>query len=502
MTTPAEAVEDMTYPWKPIEPLSELDRSIDVAAMQPLYESWRASQARLQESSAAQLAEFTQRLVRRLSVETGILERLYDIDRGTTEALVAHGFAEDLVSHSSTDIPPSSLISILRDQEAAIQLVMDAVSHNRELTKGLLHELHAIITRHQGFTTAVDQLGRKHEIPLLKGQFKDQPNNPRRADGSLHEYCPPIHVDAEIEKLLAWLPSYAAEDPIVVAAWLHHRFTQIHPYQDGNGRLARTLTALVLIRAGLLPLVVDRDLRVDYIDSLEKADRSDLAPLSEIFARLERNAILQALSVDADVQISHQKSLSAAVIGSLVDKFGKRRIAKLAGLREVNNRALELRTLCRALLEESLSEFGRALEQIGEPDISINDGGPERGNAHWFRFEVVQSAKEAHKFANFDENHYFLKSSVHVNRERMIFVISFHHVGRELTGIMEATAFSRLLSYEDSDDRDAASERFSVCSVEPFVFANTSKVEELEPIFKSWLDASLAVAIKDYGDLL
>src|SRR5271165_2771549 len=121
------------YIWRAIEPLSEAERRIDLAAMRPLYENWRASKKRIQQSSPAQLADFNQRLVRRLSVETGILERLYDIDRGTTEALVAHGFAEDLVSHSSTDIPPSRLIDILRDQEAAIQLIMDAVSNQREL---------------------------------------------------------------------------------------------------------------------------------------------------------------------------------------------------------------------------------------------------------------------------------------------------------------------------------------------------------------------------------
>lgn len=88
------------YSWKPIGPLSDEERRIDLAAMRPLYENWRASKQRLQESSPAQLADFNRRLVRRLSVETGILERLYDLDRGTTEALVLHGFAEDLVSHS------------------------------------------------------------------------------------------------------------------------------------------------------------------------------------------------------------------------------------------------------------------------------------------------------------------------------------------------------------------------------------------------------------------
>ena len=120
-----------TYSWKPIERLAEKDFSVDQAALRPLYATWRASKERLQESSPTGLKEFSQRLVRRLSVETGILERLYDLDRGTTEALVANGFVEELVSRSSTDIEPSRLIDILRDQEAAIQLVIDCVARKR-----------------------------------------------------------------------------------------------------------------------------------------------------------------------------------------------------------------------------------------------------------------------------------------------------------------------------------------------------------------------------------
>jgi Fic family protein len=490
------------YIWTPIRPLSDEERRIDLAAMRPLYESWRASKKRLQESSQSQLADFNRRLIRRLSVETGILERIYDLDRGTTEALVAHGFAEDLVSHSSTNIEPSRLIDILRDQEAAIQLVVDGVANKREITKGLLHELHAILTRHQDTTIAVDPSGNRHEIPLLKGKFKDQPNNPKRHDGTLHEYCPPIHVDSEVDNLVGWLASYATEDPIVVAAWLHHRFTQIHPYQDGNGRVARALTTLILLRADLLPLVVDRDLRIEYIKALELADQAQLSPLAEIFARLERNAILQALSVDADAEISHQKSLTSAVIGSLADKFGKRKVQKLAELRQVNSVALELRARARALLEQSFAEFDSTLREVGQPEIRILDGGPDRGNGHWYRFEVVQSAKDAGKFANFDENHYFIRGSIRVNRERLSFVVSFHHVGRELTGIMEATAFSKLESYEDSEDRESVSERFSLCSVEPFVFTYNTKLEEIEDAFARWLDAALAVALKEYGDRL
>ena len=490
------------FKWKPIERLSDNERKTDLAAMRPLYENWRASKKRLQESSEAQLADFNRRLIRRLSVETGILERLYDLDRGTTEALVANGFLEDLVSHSNTNIEPARLIDILRDQEAAVKLVIDCVAKSRELTKGLLHELHTILTRHQDTTTAVDQFGNRLEIPLLKGKFKEQPNNPKRPDGAQHQYCPPIHVDSEVDNLLGWLPDYAKEDPIIVAAWLHHRFTQIHPYQDGNGRVARALTTLILLRADLLPLVVDRDLRTDYIKALELADQAQLSTLAEIFARLERNAILQALSVDADAETSPQKSLTSAVIGSLADRFGKRRIQKFEELRHVNVVAVELRARAHTLLEQYFGEIKPTLNDVGDPTIYVRDGGSDRENAHWYKFEVVQSAKEADKFANFAEDHYFVRGLIRVNTERLTFVVSFHHVGRVLTGVMEATAFSKLESYEDSESRESVSERFSLCSVEPFVFTHNTKVIDIADAFSTWLDRALAVAIKEYGDRL
>ena len=470
--------------------------------MGQLYESWRASKKRIQQSSPAQLGDFNQRLIRRLSVETGILERLYDLDRGTTEALVAHGFAEELVTRSNTDIEPSRLIDLLRDQEAAIQLVIDCVAKKRDLTKGLIHELHAILTRHQETTTAVDQFGNRLEIPLVKGKYKEQPNNPKRPDGKVHEYCPPIHVDSEMGKLIEWLSTYSDDDPIIVAAWIHHRFTQIHPYQDGNGRVARALTTMMLFRADLLPLVIDRDLRIEYIDALESADLGGLAELATIFARLERNAILQALSVDADAEISRQQSLTSAVIASLADKFTKRRVQKLAELRQVNAVALDLRGRAQSWLEVSFNEIKSTVTSVGPVDAFVHSGGSDHGNAHWYKFEVVSSAKTVGKFANFSEDHYFIKGSIRAARERLVFVVSFHHVGRELSGIMEATAFSKLESYEGSEDRESVEESFVLCSVEPFVFTHQTKAEEITEAFRRWLDAALAVAVKEYGDRL
>ncbi|MBI3296895.1 MAG: Fic family protein [Elusimicrobia bacterium] len=490
------------HKWKPIEPLTDRDKAIDLAAIRPLYDSWRLSKERLIKSSEGALKGFMDRLIRRMSVETGILERIYDLDRGTTEALIAKGFLEDIVSRSSTNIEPSRLIDILRDQEAAIQLVMSCVSGNRELTKGVIHELHSILTRHQDTTTAVDPQGNRVEIPLLKGKFKVHPNNPKRPDGSMHEYCPPVQVDSEIDRLLDWLKGYSRVDPVIVAAWLHHRFTEIHPYQDGNGRVARALMTLVLLRAELLPLVVDRDLRTAYITALESADSGDLAPLSTLLARLERAAILQALSVDADAEIGHEKTLTAAVLESLAAKLNRRSEFKQAELRKVNEVAAALRGKTRKMLEQTLARLGESTESVGKPEIYVADGGPDRNNAHWYRFEVVKSANESGKFANFVEAHYFVKGTIRVARERLVFVVSFHHVGRELTGIMEATAFALLESFEESEEREKASQDYFVCSIEPFVFTHQTKEEEISDALTRWLDAAIAVGIKEYGDRL
>lgn len=81
------------------------------------------------------------------------------------------------------------------------------------------------------------------------------------------------------------------------AAWLHHRFTQIHPFQDGNGRVARALATLVCLRAGGFPLVVRGRQKREYISALEAADQGDLRPLTGLFERQQRDALVGAISL-------------------------------------------------------------------------------------------------------------------------------------------------------------------------------------------------------------
>lgn len=69
------------------------------------------------------------------------------------------------------------------------------------------------------------------------------------------------------------------------AAKLHHLLVWIHPFIDGNGRLARLLTNLRLMRAGFPPVVLQKKVRKTYYSALEKGDVGDLKPLAMLIAR-------------------------------------------------------------------------------------------------------------------------------------------------------------------------------------------------------------------------
>ena len=99
---------------------------------------------------------------------------------------------------------------------------------------------------------------------------------------------------------MGWYGEYIAHPtvyhPLLVAAWLHHRFAQIHPFPDGNGRVTRALVTWHLVQHAHVPIVITRDDRDDYIDVLEAADDGHLDLLVEFTARLHRRSILQAMA--------------------------------------------------------------------------------------------------------------------------------------------------------------------------------------------------------------
>ncbi len=288
------------HSWRPIDDLPDDWQDLADPGLHRLARRW--AEVREGVGLDGAIRDFNERLKREWAIETGLIERVYTLTRGITEVLIERGLREELIPSSATDRDPALVFDMLQDHATAVDGLFDFVKRERRLSTSYIKELHSVLLAHQETASARDVFGRRVEMPLAKGAYKQRPNNPVRPDGLVHEYCPPEQAASEMDRLLAMHREHDERGipPEVEAAWLHHRFAQIHPFQDGNGRVARALATLVTIRAGWFPLVVTDAGRGDYIDALESADAGDLRPLVRLFSGLQRRAFEGAMDIARD----------------------------------------------------------------------------------------------------------------------------------------------------------------------------------------------------------
>ena len=353
--------------------------------------------ARLQEINAVQA--FNAQLAREWSIETGVIENVYHIDKGVTLILIEKGIEASLIPHGASDRPAEEVVQIVRDHQAALDGLFAFVKQERELSNSYICELHAQMLKHQTHTLGQNSLGELVEIELIKGQYKKLPNNPSIPGIGLHEYCPPEHAASEMDNLVAWHRSHVKRcvPTEVEAAWLHHRFTQIHPFQDGNGRIARALASLVFIREGYFPLLITRDTRAEYIDALGKADNGNLQPLIALFSRIQKGSLVKALSLSEDV-IRRNRAVEN-VIDAAIERLGQRD-------EEVQEKQKQVFEFCKKLEADALErceEMERLLNtRLREKDPNYNSTSDrsEPRNDFWYKSQIVAIAKQHNYFAD------------------------------------------------------------------------------------------------------
>ncbi|MCL2446445.1 MAG: Fic family protein [Oscillospiraceae bacterium] len=266
--------------WKPIE-FNPVWLEVDTSRLDEILPTWLQQRESFSENDAV-YAAFLEQVKRKHALETGMLEGLYALDRGTTETLIKDGFVADYIAHERSTMPKHELMSYLTCQLQALEMIFALVKQDRPLSVSFIKQLHQLLTQSQSHTEAIDQFENRHSILLLKGEFKRQENYPVR-NGKRFLYCPVLQTAAEMDKLIEVYHSLDDVNPVVKAAWLHHAFSIIHPFQDGNGRVARLLASLVLIQANLFPLTIDSTNRERYIDALEQADNGTYRALVDLF---------------------------------------------------------------------------------------------------------------------------------------------------------------------------------------------------------------------------
>lgn len=114
----------------------------------------------------------------------------------------------------------------------------------------------------------VHRLAMQGARPDIAGQYSNIHRHVRTKTGR-HEFPSPAEIRTLMHNFGRWLSS--APDTPETAFAAHRRLVDIHPFTDGNGRTARLLMNLILIRGGYPPIVVRREDRPGYLGALERS---------------------------------------------------------------------------------------------------------------------------------------------------------------------------------------------------------------------------------------
>jgi len=145
----------------------------------------------------------------------------------------------------------AGLIPVSRDVEGIVEMMLDATQRfSKPLTKDRLFDWHAAL-----FPT-----GRSGMHKITVGGWRTVEAGPMQVVSGpigkekVHFEAPAAErLDQEMEAFLAWLAGEDDADPVIRAGIAHLWFVTIHPFEDGNGRIARAIGDMALARADVAP---------------------------------------------------------------------------------------------------------------------------------------------------------------------------------------------------------------------------------------------------------
>lgn len=486
-------------PWQRVERLSELNGDV-VALLATIDDLRRIWDETLALATPGEVEQARKRSLRRHAIETGVIERLYDLDWGVTEALVAEGLTLDAATHEG-GIAEDTL-TIIRDQYSALEYLADAARSGVDLTLHFIRELHVLITRHQPTFDARDQFGRIVKAQLPHGAWKTQPNHAVRNDGSIVEFAPPHEVQFEMDSLLDMYRESHEAHPIVRAAWLHHRFIMIHPFADGNGRVARALTLLVLLQAHYAPLVVDRRQRADYIAALESGNSGDLRPLVRMFARLEGIALRSEL-------IRPVESVSTGMGAAEVARAYAERLRSLAWTSNASHRrqgdelAHEIQGRLTDYISNVRSQFLDAFKSVDPAtEAVVYQAKPPDDRAHWWRAQLVRTANAVDFYTNLLGGSWWTQLKLTVFGLTMRYVVAIQKVGRGDTGVLAVTSFAEAVDVHAEAESSRPASLLTPNPDDSVTLLYSDSADARWPEIHELADRTLAAAIAGFSSRL
>jgi len=348
MTGP-ESVESTGF-YRPFPAFTEWNLgSFDTAD----FERYAELLAAAKESAAPEALESAMTAAMRYAaVDTGAIEGLYTVDRGFTRTIATQAAAWEAVMESrGVHVRPA-----FEDALSGYEYVLDAATKTVVVSELWIKELHEIICGSQETYTVYTAAG-PQEHPLPRGRYKTMPNSPTLTDGRVHAYAPVVDTVPEMQRLVDELRSEAfmSAHPVVQASYAHYSYVCIHPFADGNGRVARALGSIYLYRSPGVPLIVFADQRNEYYDALESADGGNPFPFVHF---------VMTRTIDA-----------IGIIRSMLQRSGPSLASTLDGLNKLFNSGAQDKELQAAAVRLKSLAVAEAKKQIKSlsipPQLSV-----------------------------------------------------------------------------------------------------------------------------------
>lgn len=188
------------------------------------------------------------------------------LEYGQTKLLLLHGITvggKPLKDHNE-----------IVGHNQAIKILEEMVRGGEFLTQHNIRHLHEKILPQASYCDSITSNGKPSRKLIEGGKYKTSPNHVLTATGEIFRFAEAFEVPAKMQDLLEWTKEEINKNanPTIIAAKFHYRFIRIHPFDDGNGRMARLLMNFILMKYGLPPVIIKSSDKGNYLLALQKAD--------------------------------------------------------------------------------------------------------------------------------------------------------------------------------------------------------------------------------------
>jgi len=164
-----------------------------------------------------------------------------------------------------------------KNDAEAFDLMIKLVYAKKQISQDIIQEIHELVTK----GLLVDSGKYRTENVRITGSKTSSPS---------------------YSKIVKLMGKYISDiknlkiHPIKKAAFIHHELVFIHPFLDGNGRVARLITNLYLMNQGYTPIVLKKEDRRKYYRVLQRADDGDLSPFTNFITQAAHESLMYYLS--------------------------------------------------------------------------------------------------------------------------------------------------------------------------------------------------------------